>query len=76
VVVGPASGSARFHDRREGDESGWLTTTRGETTLVEPLTDVVGGETSLERVPPSTTWVGTSQTEPTDSVLAPLMGAP
>jgi len=68
VVAGLPSGSERRHESREG-ELGSLTTTRDELDGDAPLTTVERLDPSASLVPPSTTWVGTSQTDPDRTAL-------
>jgi len=68
VVARLPSGSERLHGPRDGS-LGSLTTTRGVLLADAPLTTVERLDPSASLVPPSTTWVGTSQTGPVRTVL-------
>jgi hypothetical protein len=71
LIVGEVpSGSERRHDDDAREDSlGSLTTTRDDVLGVAPVTTVERLDPSASLVPPSTTWVGTSQTGPVCTVL-------
>jgi hypothetical protein len=61
LVVATLSGSLRRHEKGDG-LLGWLTTTR--VGFLDPVTVVDRLDESESAVPPSTTCVGTSHTDP------------